>query len=142
MDRGSGTDRGIGRRTRRPLALGLPIAFLSMAACTDFGTGFRMTDPGGMSVVAREFGLEAENRSAARMHHFLVAQDIIPVIDWAPFCNEENAIEAGTTVNVPYDRVMGYSKGCIVVVYWWHPVRVNGGAAKADSIRVIHIKTP
>lgn len=140
MDRGSGTIRRID--VRAWLALVLPLSFLSLAACTDFGTNIRLTDPGGMCVLAREHGIEAENRSATRMHFFVVAQDIASLIDWAPFCSDENAIDVGRRVDVTYDHIIGYSKGCIVVMYWWHPVRVNGGTATADSIRIIHLKTP
>ena len=142
MHRVSGTIRRIGGHARRILALVLPLSVFSLTACTDFGTNIRLTDPGGMSVLAGEHGIDAENKSTTRMHLFVVSQDIASLIDWAPICSEENAIEVGRRVDVPYDRIIGYEKGCIVVVYWWHPVRVSGGTAKPDSIRIIHLKTP
>jgi hypothetical protein len=68
--------------------------------------------------------LKIENNSGKQIYFIAFGQNILPLIDWAPICNN-NYIIAHGSINIPVTQIDGYMSNDPVVVYWWKCVDNN-----------------
>jgi hypothetical protein len=62
--------------------------------------------------------LKIENNSNEDYYFVGFGQNILPLIDWAPICGNNN-IPPRNSVNSLLSSITGYSDYDLLVVYWW-----------------------
>jgi hypothetical protein len=70
--------------------------------------------------------LKIENNTGKIIYFAAFGQNILPVINWGPFCRD-NFVSANTSVNKKLVTITGYSANDKLVIYWWEcPGGISG----------------
>jgi hypothetical protein len=70
--------------------------------------------------------LKIENNINKEFYFAAFGQNILPLIDWAPLC-DNNSISANRSVHKDLSTIPGYSDNDSLVVYWWECNENNPG---------------
>jgi hypothetical protein len=114
--------------------LALPI--LLFAGCSDVTDVAEALD---VRVERVDGNLFITNGRDAPIYYFVVNEDVLPLIEWAPCVSGPGCPEvpAQTIRRLPLTEVPGGSNG-VLLFYWWHASPGPGGPV-ADAIRSLRI---
>jgi len=70
--------------------------------------------------------LKIENNTNKRFYFIAFGQNILPLIDWAPICGN-NDLSASSSVHKNLSAITGYLGDDLLVVYWWECTGSNPG---------------
>ena len=62
--------------------------------------------------------LKIENNSNKVLYIVSFGQNILPLIDWAPTCGNNN-VQPSSSIDKELSSIVGYSNNDKLVVYWW-----------------------
>lgn len=118
----------------RPGVLALPI--LLFAGCSDVTAVAEALD---VRVERVDDSLFITNGRDAPIYYFVVSEDVVPLIQWAPCVSSPGCPEvpAQSIRQLPLTDVPGGSDG-VILFYWWHAVPGPAGAV-FDTIRSLRI---
>ena len=63
--------------------------------------------------------LIVENGDDENIYYAVFEQELLAVIDWAPFSSEENRILGKNFVRITKKDIIGYDDGDTVVLFYW-----------------------
>ena len=89
-------------------------------SCRDMGNDYTFDDPNGVQVRCDVSSMFLTNKTVETAYYFAVERQTSAVVDWIPACLISRSVPAGRTIEVPYTQIIGYKKGCEVLLYWWH----------------------
>jgi hypothetical protein len=64
-------------------------------------------------------GIQITNNMAQPINFFVVEINTAARINWAAVCDCTN-INPGDSRDITYSKILGYSAGCELIVYWWY----------------------
>lgn len=73
------------------------------------------------------------NGTESELRFFLVEQEVLAVLFWAPYCLPKGLIvPPKNSVTVEFEDIYGYKKDCLVVFHWWPCYEVDGKLQPGD----------
>ena len=63
--------------------------------------------------------LEIENNSDKKFFFVAFGQRLIPLVDWAPSCNDNISISPKNSLHKSLSSILGYAENDALVVYYW-----------------------
>ena len=120
--------------------LGIACFAVFFHSCRDLGDNQIYTDADGVTAWGSANSLSIMNTGPESVFYFAVEEGTYAVIDWIQSCSVNRSFPSGTTTEVPYSQIVGYKKGCRVVLCWWH---CSGTMIdRPGGIRTMVIQTP
>lgn len=83
------------------------------------------------------------NKSDKPVFYFVVEQDLLPLINWAPCADPAVCppLAPGASVHIDFERITGYHAGSErAVLNWWNAEGARDGAQSIDRVRVTTIQ--
>lgn len=97
------------------IVLMLSCLLIMSASCNKAGE----TEPGKICFTRTNNQLKINNDTGGDIHFTAFGQNILPVINWAPSCGEENTVAAKRSASKELSSLSGYADNDELVVYWW-----------------------
>jgi len=96
----------------------------------------------GVQIVVGDESLTIINGTEEELRFFVVNQETLALITWAPYCLDNGLIiEPDGKETINYEDIYGYSTGCKVVVHWWACHVVDSKLTPGD-IQSMVVSTP
>lgn len=96
----------------------------------------------GVQIVVGDESLTIINGTDEELRFFVVNQETLALILWAPYCLDSGLIiEPDGKETINYEDIYGYRIGCKVVVHWWACHLVDGALTPGDIQSTI-VSTP
>ena len=98
------------------------------------------TSVGDISVIAINSGIEIRNRSSTTLYYFIVDQDALAAILWAPSVTDETpSVNPFSSKSIPFSEVLGYeNETTTIIFYYWDAIDLNG-QLQPGEVRLIEI---